>query len=39
MKNFTFTGSTGLVVRIDLKLCCFNLLSEPQKIKIYSNKI
>ena len=37
--NFTFVGSSGLVISIDMDLSCLNLLSEPPKIKISSSKV
>lgn len=37
--NFTFVGSNGLVVAIDMNLNCLNLLLEPPKIILISNKI
>lgn len=39
VKNFTFFGSTGLVITIDMDMSCLNLLSEPPKIKISSSKV
>ena len=38
VSNFTFVGSTGLVITIDMDMSCLNLLSEPPKIKISSSK-
>jgi ubiquitin-protein ligase len=37
--KFTFIGSAGLVITIDMDMGNLNLLSEPPKIKISSNKI
>lgn len=39
VKNFTFVGSAGLVITIDMDMSCLNLLSEPPKIKISSSKV
>lgn len=39
VSNFTFVGSNDLVITIDMDMNCYNLLSEPPKIKISSNKI
>jgi ubiquitin-protein ligase len=38
VSNFTFIGSAGLVITIDMDMSCLNLLSEPPKIKINSSK-
>lgn len=39
ISNFTFIGSKELEILIDMKMNCLNLLSEPPKIKLSSNKI
>ena len=39
LSEFTFIGSSGLIVTIEMDMGCLNLLSEPPKIKISSNKI
>ena len=39
VKNFTFVGSSGLVITIDMDMSCLNLLTEPPKIKITSSKV
>jgi ubiquitin-protein ligase len=39
VSNFTFIGSKGLVIIINMDMSCLNLLLEPPKIKINSNKI
>lgn len=39
ISEFTFVGSNGLVITIDMNTSCLNLLSESPKIKIKSNKI
>lgn len=39
LTNFTFIGSSGLVVKVDLDMSCLNLLSEPPKISLSSNKV
>lgn len=38
-KNFSFVGSNGLIVSIELDTNYLNLLSEPPKIKISANKV
>lgn len=39
VNNFTFVGSSGLMITIDMDMSCLNLLSEPPKIKISSSKV
>ena len=39
VNQFTFIGSNDLILTIEMDMSCLNLLSEPPKIKISSNKI